>query len=130
MGVCRGCVSVYTSIFLCPMTQYTVVLFTITALVLCKSSYARGSQLISCKNQIVLPEMRKGQMLRTTPGLRRHLSVLSVGVEIRKKGSFGVSRAKNGVILCETAQNFLSLTFKSSCYIKTFSQKWVIWCSC
>ncbi len=60
-------------------------------------------------------------MLRTgrhpTSGLRKERSD---GVEIRIKGSFGadvtVGRAKNEVILCETAQIFLLLTFKNSFY--------------
>ena len=36
-----------------------------------------------------------------------------------KRGSFGVGRAKNEVILYETAQTFLSLAFKNSFYTPT-----------
>ncbi len=67
--------------------------------------------------------MRKGQMLRTGqvpspgPGLEKYGSV---GVENRKLGSFSVDRAKNGIILCETAQKFLSLTFKKNFYINYY----------
>ncbi len=67
------------------------------------------------KDQIVLTKMQKGQMpCSPTPPRDYETESRSVGAEIQKKGSFSVDRAKNGVILCETVQNFLTPTFKNS----------------